>query len=207
MKNKYTCIVLGGVYTLLFFSLPQVKIHMINNHQRPTCRAVVRPNEGGARIHPRGCRVRYQVQGNGSIRKIAKATGQMKPRKQTVELHGGEQFDLNLKKPGGNFPQTRFLWDTGASFTTMSTPVAKRMRLLTLEGNPAQGLSFGPNVNVVIADGSRLNVRTIPNAPLEIVRTGEVVRGMVIILPGGSSLFGVSHIRNVKTLKVKFRDT
>ena len=139
---------------------------MINNHQRPTCRAVVRPNEGGARIHPRGCRVRYRVQANGSIRKVAKATGQMKPTKQTVELHGGQQFELNLKKPGGNFPQSRFLWDTGASFTSMSEAVAKQMRLLTQAGNPAQGLSFGQNANVTIADGTQLNVRTIPNAPL-----------------------------------------
>ena len=180
---------------------------MINHHQRPTCRAVVRASGGGARIHPRGCRVRYRVQGDGSIRKIAKATGQMKPTKQTVELHGGEQFDLNLKKPNGNFPQTSFLWDTGASYTSMGEPVAKRMRLLKLNGEIAQGLSFGPNVNIVIADGTQMSVRSILNAPLEIVRTGEVVRGMVIILPGGSSLFGVSHIRNVKTLKVKFRDT
>ena len=131
----------------------------------------------------------------------------MKPTKQTVELHGGDQFELNLKKPNGDFPQSRFLWDTGASFTSMSEPVAKRMRLLKLNGQIADGLSFGPNVNVVIADGTRINVRSIPNAPLEIVRTGEVVRGTVIILPGGSPLFGVSHIRNVKTLKIKFRDT
>jgi hypothetical protein len=132
----------------------------------------------------------------------------MKPTKQTVELHGGDQFNLNLKKPNGNFPQTRFLWDTGASYTSMSEAVAKQMRLLTQAGNPAQGLSFGPNVNIVIADGSHMSVRSILNAPLEIVRTGEVVRGEVIIMPGnGSSLFGVSHIRNVKTLKVKFRST
>jgi predicted aspartyl protease len=132
----------------------------------------------------------------------------MKPTKQTVELQGGRQFYLHLKRPGANNPQSRFLWDTGASYTSMNETVAKRLRLLTDAGNPAQGLSFGQNTNIVIASGAQMSVRTIPNAPLEIVRTGEVVRGKVIIMPGnGSSLLGVSHIRNVKTLKVKFRDT
>ena len=56
-----------------------------NNPIRPTCKAVLRPNERGARVHPRGCRVRYRVQPNGKIRKVSKATGQLKPEKQTVE--------------------------------------------------------------------------------------------------------------------------
>ena len=40
---------------------------------KPTCKAVTRPNERGARVHPKGCKIRYKVQpGNGYIRKVAK---------------------------------------------------------------------------------------------------------------------------------------
>ena len=64
----------------------------MNNNPRPTCKAVKRPNQRGARIHPRGCRVRYILHDDGTIRKNAKADGRLKPAKQTIELQGDRHF-------------------------------------------------------------------------------------------------------------------
>jgi predicted aspartyl protease len=100
------------------------------------------------------------------------------------------------------------MWDTGASNTSMSEAKAKRIGLLTQAGNPRQGLQWGNNITTTTADGSNFVVRTLRDVPLEIMRARETVRGTVQIMPGNaSSLFGLSHIRRVKTLKVKFRDT
>ena len=94
----------------------------MNNNPRPTCKAVKRPNQRGARIHPRGCRVRYVLNNDGTIGKNAKATGRKKPAKQTILIEGDRHFMFNARV--GNSPSTRFLWDTGAIRNTRSNTTA-----------------------------------------------------------------------------------
>ena len=56
-----------------------------------------------------------------------------------------------------------------------------------------------------LSDCFTVTVKSIANVPLKLQRTGEVVSGKVYLLRSGSSLFGISHIKNVNTLKVKYR--
>lgn len=176
----------------------------MNNNPRPTCKAVKRPNQRGARIHPRGCRVRYILHDDGTIRKNAKADGQLKPAKQTIELQGERHFKFNARV--GNSPSTQFLWDTGATNTSMSRRTARKLRLIGETNQPINGYRWGDDVYTEIASGEVLRVKTIDNVPLTFANYAqETVRGTVLIANDetSSSLFGIGMIRKVKTLKIK----
>ena len=176
---------------------------MNNNNVKPTCKAVVRPNQRGARIHPRGCRVRYRVQGDGTLGKVAKATNQLKPAKRTILIEGDNHFRFHVRVGDGE--RSQFLWDTGATYTSMNRRTARRLGILGANNTPINGFVWSGSHNTEIADGTLVQVRRISNVPLTFVRYGETVRGTVQIMPDetASSLFGISHIRNVRTLKVK----
>mgnify|MGYP000102927888 CR=1 FL=1 len=177
---------------------------MNNNPPQPTCKAVKRPNQRGARIHPRGCRVRYILNNDGTLGKNAKATGARKPAKQTILIEGDRHFQFNAKV--GNSPSSRFLWDTGATNTSMNQRTARKLGLLGATNQPINGYSWGQNVYTTIADGSTMEVKTINNVPLTFRDYAqETVTGLVTIAKDetSSSLFGVNMIRKVKTLKIK----
>jgi predicted aspartyl protease len=72
---------------------------------------------------------------------------------------------------------TKMLWDTGATTTVMSYTVAKRLGLLSQQGNLRPGLRYGADETVVIASGERITVKSIANVPLKLQRTGEIVNG------------------------------
>ena len=176
----------------------------MNNNPRPTCKAVKRPNQRGARIHPRGCRVRYILHNDGTIRKNAKADNRLKPAKQNIELQGDRHFMFNARV--GNSASTRFLWDTGATTTSMSQRTARKLGLLGETNQPINGFSWGQNVYTTIADGSVMEVKTINNVPLTFRDYAqETVVGKVLVMQDetSSSLFGIGMIRKVKTLKIK----
>lgn len=174
------------------------------NNVQPTCKAVTRPNERGARVHPKGCKVRYKVQNAGEIRKIAKAApGVLKPAKQRITIEGDDHFRFQVRVR--NSPVSLFLWDTGATYTSMSQRVARNLGILGVNNTPINGFAWSGSHNTEIGDGSLVPVRRIADVPLTFVRYGETVRGTIAIMPNenSSSLYGISHIRNVKTLKVK----
>lgn len=177
---------------------------MNNNGVKPTCKAVKRPGQRGARIHPRGCRVRYILNNDGTLGKNAKATGTLKPAKQTIVIEGDRHFQFNARVR--NSPSTRFLWDTGATITSISQKTARKLGLLGTNNQPINGFSWGADEQTTIADGSVIQVKTINNVPLTFARfSEETVNGTVIIIRDESSpsLFGVNMIRKVKTLKIK----
>jgi hypothetical protein len=176
----------------------------MNNNPRPTCKAVKRPNERGARVHPRGCRVRYILHDDGTIRKNAKADGRLKPAKQTIELQGERHFEF--KAHVRNSRATTFLWDTGATNTSMNRRTARKLGLLGDNNQPINGFSWGQNVYTTIADGSVMEVKTINDVPLTFRDYAqETVVGKVLVMQDetSSSLFGIGMIRKVKTLKIK----
>ena len=176
----------------------------MNNNPRPTCKAVKRPNQRGARIHPRGCRVRYILHNDGTIRKNAKADGRLKPAKQNIELQGDRHFMFNARV--GDSPSTRFLWDTGATTTSMSQKTARKLRLLGDNNRPINGYRWGRDYFATIASGESIRTKTIDNVSLTFSDySQETVTGMIMISMDetSSSLFGVNMIRKVKTLKVK----
>jgi predicted aspartyl protease len=176
----------------------------MNNNPRPTCKAVKRPNERGARVHPRGCRVRYILHNDGTIRKNAKADGRLKPAKQNIELQGDRHFMFNARV--GDSPSTRFLWDTGATTTAMSQRTARKLGLLGANNQPINGYKWGRDYFATIASGESVRSKSIDNVPLTFANySQETVTGMVTITMDetSSSLFGVNMIRKVKTLKIK----
>jgi predicted aspartyl protease len=176
----------------------------MNNNPRPTCKAVKRPNQRGARIHPRGCRVRYILHNDGTIRKHAKADNRLKPAKQNIELQGDRHFMFRAKV--GDSPSTRFLWDTGATTTAMSQKTARKLRLLGTNNQPINGYKWGRDYSATIASGESIRIKSIDNVPLTFADySQETVTGMVTITMDetSSSLFGVNMIRKVKTLKIK----
>ena len=172
---------------------------------RPTCKVVTKPGQRGARIHPRGCRVRNRIV-NGTMRKVSKATGQIKPLKTKI-IERGRNYYVTVQRAGGRSTQSsRFLWDTGASNTSMSRTVAIRLGILTQAGHLRAPLSYGQDMRTRIADGTVLVVKSVRDVPLVLQPTNEIVRGTVVLMPGNaSSLYGVSHIKNTRTIKVKYR--
>ena len=167
---------------------------------KPTCKVVTRPGQRGARVHPKGCKVRNRVV-SGAVRKESKA-GRLKPQKIRVTSSGNYYFQVSR---GNGRIDTRMLWDTGATTTVMSYTTAKRIGVLSKDGHLRPGLRWGADTAVITASEQRVTVKTIVNVPLKIQRTGEVVSGKMYLLRGGSSLYGLSHIKNTKTLKVKYR--
>ena len=107
----------------------------MNDQNRPTCKVVTRPGQRGAKIHPKGCKVRnvaegYENQANqGEVRKYSKRTGLMKPRKQSVtQYERKHRISLSL---AGEDQTAEFTWDTGASLTVMNRDTARHMGILT----------------------------------------------------------------------------
>ena len=172
---------------------------------QPTCEAVTRPNQRGARVHPKGCKVRYKVQVGGQIRKVAKANpGVLKPFKRSIEVRGGHfRFQVRVR----NSPQQKFMWDSGATYTSLNQKTARSLGILGVKNQPINGFSWSGAHHTQIADGSLVPVKRIANVPLTFVRYGETVIGTIQIMSNesSSSLYGLSHIRNVKTLKVKIK--
>ena len=171
---------------------------------QPTCKAVTRPNQRGARVHPKGCKIRYKVQGGGEIRKVAKsAPGVLKPAKQKIIIEGVNHFRFQVRVR--NSPVSTFMWDTGASYTSMSQWTARRLRILGVNNTPIGGFKWSGSHQTQIANGTLVSVKRIDNVPLTFRRYDETVLGTIAIMPDetASSLYGISHIRNVKTLKVK----
>ena len=173
-----------------------------NNANRPTCKVVTRPNQRGARIHPRGCKVRNRVVG-GTVRKESRATGLLKPVKHRITQRGHEQ-QLAIRVPG-NLGYVNMTFDTGATHTVISEADARRLGILYANGLLMPGLRAGASENIIIAGGGNIMSRSVLNVPLLIIRTGEVVRGRIFIMPQSMPLLGISHIKHIKTLKIKFR--
>ena len=145
--------------------------------------------------------MKNRVQANGTVRKESKL-GRLKPQK--LRVTSARNYYLQVARGNGRV-YTKMLWDTGATTTVMSYTTAKRIGILSKDGHLRAGLRYGADETVVIASGERITVKSIANVPLKLQRTGEIVNGKLFLLRQGSSLFGISHIKNVKTLKVKYR--
>jgi hypothetical protein len=186
---------------------------------RKTCKVVLDPDSGGgARVYPRGCKVRWSgppVRG-AAVHKYAKATGQPKARKiRHIEVNS--EFYVPVTGTYRNAPTqgVLFVWDTGASDTTMSEEDAKALGILTPETGQVSSRFQSDPTEYEIADGRVITggkvVYAVPlrvhfNSPLGVVDE-EVVGDVIVAASGGDipALFGVSHIKHIKTFKLKFR--
>ena len=129
---------------------------------KPTCKVVTRPGQRGARVHPKGCKVRNRVQGDGTVRKESKL-GRLKPEK--LRVVSSRNYYLQVARGNGRV-YTKMLWDTGATVTVMSYTTAKRLGILTKDGNLRPGLRYGADARVVIASGERVTVKNPAHRPI-----------------------------------------
>ena len=60
---------------------------------RPTCKVVTRPGQRGARIAPKGCKVRKTQEGGGQIRSYTKAW--VEKSKVLTKRQGGRLKQVN----------------------------------------------------------------------------------------------------------------
>ena len=175
-----------------------------NDPSKPTCRVVKRQGQRGARIHPRGCQVRAEVDlvpeeireegapayfdranrygGMGFYREYTKQGKDKVFIKQSgrnmdsmfyVSVHAADGSD-----PAPNSPNwVEFMWDTGATFVTMSSATAD----LIIGPRWRQINSLGVyNVDwrwsrATLADGSKRATIIIKNVPMLVKKSGTLL--------------------------------
>ena len=83
---------------------------------KPTCKVVKRSNQKGARIHPKGCKVRTDVDAALGTKTRTNKTGE---RKRKV-VEGGREHQVTLARAPNANPNewvTGVIYDTGANST------------------------------------------------------------------------------------------
>ena len=154
---------------------------------RPTCKVVTRPGQRGARIAPKGCKVRKTQEGGGQIRSYTK-TGVEKAKIMTDRL----KYTLTASK---NDHSVRMLFDTGAMVTTIQRADVARWGLgqptATKPLRVASGQTIQVPVHTGVAFSVRINGRSYP------------VTSSVYVT-GGDRLLGVDSIRQLPGVSVKY---
>jgi hypothetical protein len=116
-------------------------------------------------------------------------------------VDGAGTYKVLLKNPEGKGSASSFHWDTGAYTSQCSRVVAHKMGFID---SKAATFNILPPYREGAVVGKSVKRRTIRNARFELP-TGEVVRGQLAIKPKGASMLGTSMIRQIRTMKVKFR--
>jgi len=190
-----------------------------NNPTQPTCKVVTIPGQRGARIYPKGCKVRWKVN-NNEYEKYSKATGQKKPKKTSITT-GGSEFMLRIKFPDVEERfQNRtleFAYDTGAESTNMSRIQAIHMGLLDRKKSPdfdnmvisdaafEAGVRFGKDTQSVNANNTADESTELIGVRMLMPLTGEIITDTILVGEDDQPLFGAESIQQTKQLKVKFR--
>ena len=118
---------------------------------RPTCKAVVRAGQNGARIHPRGCQVRQRISADGSSIRRNKQ-GNIKRKIKTT----GRDLAVAVSRSGYSH---QFTWDTGAMVNTCGVVLARRWGLLRASG--------GIHATTGTFATRRLSIRTANDQPVQ----------------------------------------
>ena len=194
--------------------------------ERPSCKVVKMPG-GGARIYPRGCKVRSVANTWGDddlfgITTFSKDNQRKEKIKTTnqamyVWVKAGPLNDLRPAMGRG----VRFVWDTGAMPTMMSQEAADKLGV--------NEMSYGPSTaEEVEGVGGIVQTRTFKRVRLTVTGYQHAAGGFTPlranihyavandsssgtrVTPGNSNntseLLGVAHILEIsKTLKVKFK--
>ncbi len=189
---------------------------------KPTCKFVRVPGKG-ARVYPKGCRVRYEletVDGRDVVRKYKRGTGSMKPYKRTLNIPNRElvlnvRFGTKKKQTvRKSFP---FVYDTGATETTGPLKTFREAGIFDEESTTldiakltekaeTMGFKFLYESEVTYADDSRAKT-IVYEGPLYLPVSGDEVMTIFSIVESDSAshLLGISTINKLKRLKVKFR--
>ena len=120
--------------------MPRPAFHTANN--RPTCKVI--NSSTGARIHPKGCKVR-KIKQDGAGAKLHKWTKTGKV-KRVIKVPANESHTMVKVKMNGF--ESRLMYDTGATTTSIGWGLGVRWGLVkivsTAEKNPNAGDRLGP---------------------------------------------------------------
>ena len=169
---------------------------------KPTCKVVKRAGQRGARIHPKGCTVRTNVDvGAGTKVRTNKAGEQ----KRKVVVRGREHEVTLARAPNANPNEwvTGVIYDTGATSSLFSQEAATKLGYpparVAREGRPRRFYSMtGSVISMVLTMGFYVLVDT---------NTWKYVEGEASVSPQARHLLlGVTHIKQLKSAySVKFR--
>ena len=154
---------------------------------RPTGKVVTRPGERGARIAPKGCKVRKTQEGDGQIRSYTKA-GVEKSKVTTKRL----KYTLTASK---NDHSVRMLFDTGAMVTTIQQGDVARWGLGAPAATKPLRVASGQTIQVPVHSGVAFSVRI--NG-----RSYPVTSSVYVT--AGDRLLGVDSIRQLPGVTVKY---
>ena len=172
---------------------------------KPKCKVVLRPGQRGARIWPKGCKVRNR-EVDGEKIKVNKQ-GQLKPKKKKLKITANE-LEVHVRnsdyKKSGYVP---FIWDTGAHASSCDLDDARTLGLVTANYNAKKKYKTS-KISVYTADTNAApNTATrFHNVKLYMRESEHVSTGHIDVYDGASPLLGVMHMRGQrKHLAVKFK--
>ena len=169
---------------------------------KPTCKVVKRVGQRGARIHPKGCTVRTNVDVGAGTKVRTNKAGEQK--RKVVE--GGREHRVTLAR-APNAPSSEWvtgvIYDTGATSSLFSQEAATKLGYpparVAREGRPRRFHSVtGSEISMVLTMGFYVLVDT---------NTWKYVEGEASVSPQSNHLLlGITHIKQLQsTYSVKFR--
>ena len=188
---------------------------------KKTCKVVKRAGQRGARIAPKGCKVRTDISADGTTTRKNKA-GETKikrvivqdkffmavtgtgPNQQSV-INGWSQRSTQSKRT--YTAQHQILYDTGAMVTLMSRALCEKLgikwrRKTNVSSQVIHGVGGSETLKILrgvefyLQIDSRSNQWTNVTADINVKVEDNSI----------SNLLGVDTIRQIKRLNVKFRD-
>ena len=176
-----------------------------NNVAKPKCKVVLRPGQRGARIWPKGCKVRNR-EVDGEKIKVNKQ-GQLKAKKKKLKTTDNELEvhvrNTDYKKSG----YVALIWDTGAQASSCDPDDARKLGLVTANFNAKKKYKTS-KISISTADTSAAPIPATRFHSIKLyMRESEHVSvGHIDVFDGASPLLGVLHMRGQrKYLSVKFK--
>ena len=191
---------------------------------KPTCKVVKRQGQAGARIDPKGCKVRSEKDAAGKVKTTNKQGQQKhkttqkgrehwiiisgkKPAHATVRSNWDTYTREKIRDFGHENKQAhRILYDTGATGTLMTPALLRKLgenpnRTNNIRHTTGHGATGGP-VNMKVLRDVTFWVLIGRFKKQEWVKIKEDV----VVATGSFSLFGTSSIKQLGTrYKVKFK--
>ena len=174
---------------------------------KPTCKVVKRSNQKGARIHPKGCKVRTDVDAGAGTKTRTNKTGE---RKRKVVESGREHQVTLARAPNANPNEwvTGVIYDTGATDSGFTQEAATKLGYpparVTREGRSTMILGTGAEYR-----GMQLRMGfyvLVDDAAAHGNNAWKYVEGMATVSSSSHLLLGITHIKQLKSAySVKFR--
>ena len=186
---------------------------------RKTCKVVKRAGQRGARIAPKGCKVRTDISADGTTTRRNKA-GETKIKRTVADnafsmtVAGANQqsvingwVDRSAASKRTYKATHKMLYDTGAQVTLMSRALCEKLgikwrRKTNVSSQVIHGVGGSETLKILhdvefyLQIDSRSNQWTKVTADINVKREDNST----------SNLLGIDTIRQIKRLNVKFRD-